>query len=79
MGSNSMTGSFPQRPFLGHLHGFSRGLPADPVRPNLPRSSSVPARRVRHQVRDGAVVMAFSAAASTGVALALLVLVTLAS
>jgi hypothetical protein len=57
---------------------LTRGLLADPVRPVLPRAS-VPVRRVRHQVRDGAVVMAFSAAASTGVALALLLLVSLAS
>jgi hypothetical protein len=31
-----------------------------------------PARRVRHEVRDGVAVIAFSAAASTGVALMLL-------
>jgi hypothetical protein len=36
-----------------------------------PSSSSSP-RRVRHEVRDGVAVMAFSAAASTGVALMLL-------
>jgi len=54
------------------------GLPADPVRPDLPRFAA-PARRVRHQVRDGAVVVAFSAAASTGLALALLLLTQLAS
>ena len=53
-------------------------LPADPVRPDLPRFAA-PARRVRHQVRDGAVVVAFSAAASTGLALALLLLTQLAS
>ena len=35
-------------------------------------------RRVRHDVRDGVVVIAFSAAASTGVALALLLLVRVA-
>jgi hypothetical protein len=35
-------------------------------------------RRVRHVVRDGVVVIAFSAAASTGVALALLLLVRVA-
>ena len=34
--------------------------------------------RVRHEVRDGFVVIAFSAAASTGVALALLLLVRVA-
>jgi hypothetical protein len=53
-------------------------LAADPVRPDLPRFAA-PARRVRQQVRDGAVVVAFSAAASTGVALALLLLTQLAS
>lgn len=35
-------------------------------------------RRVRHEVRDGVAVVAFSAAASTGLALALLLLVRLA-
>ena len=34
-------------------------------------------RRVRHEVRDGAVVVVFSATASTTVALALLLLVRL--
>jgi hypothetical protein len=37
-----------------------------------------PVRRVRHEVRDGAVVVAFSAVASTGTALALFLLVRLA-
>jgi hypothetical protein len=37
-----------------------------------------PARRVRHEVRDGVAVAVFSAAASTGVALALLLLAKLA-
>jgi hypothetical protein len=36
------------------------------------------ARRVRHEVRDGAAVVLFSAAASTGLALALLLLLRLA-
>ena len=40
--------------------------------------SGPPARRVRHAVRDGAVVVAFSALASSGLALALLLLVRLA-
>ena len=43
------------------------------VRPAPPRT--VPDRRVRHLVRDGVAVVAFSAAASTAVALALLLLV----
>jgi len=37
-----------------------------------------PVRRVRHEVRDGVVVVAFSAAASTGLALVLLLLVRVA-
>jgi hypothetical protein len=45
----------------------------------LPESStSHHAPRVRHQVRDGVAVIAFSAAASTLLALGLLLLVTLA-
>ena len=35
------------------------------------------ARRVRHEVRDGVAVIAFSAAASTGLATAMLLLVKL--
>jgi hypothetical protein len=45
---------------------------------SAPRAGAVPAapvrRRVRHQARDVAVLMTFSAGASTGVAVALLVL-----
>jgi hypothetical protein len=41
-------------------------------------STKSPARRVRHQVRDGLAVAAFSALASTGLALLLLLLLTLA-
>jgi hypothetical protein len=37
-----------------------------------------PARRVRHQVRDGVAVIAFSATASTALAVALLLLTQLA-
>jgi hypothetical protein len=40
--------------------------------------SGPPVRRVRHQVRDGLAVIAFSAVASTGLAVALLLLVRLA-
>jgi hypothetical protein len=36
-----------------------------------------PQRRVRHQARDAAVLMAFSAAVSVGVALALLLIASL--
>jgi hypothetical protein len=40
--------------------------------------SLTPARRVRHEVRDGVAVIAFSAAASTGVALVLLLVTRVA-
>jgi hypothetical protein len=40
--------------------------------------SGQPARRVRHEVRDGVAVIAFSAAASSALALALLLIVRLA-
>jgi hypothetical protein len=40
--------------------------------------SGQPARRVRHEVRDGVAVIVFSAASSTGLALALLLIVRLA-
>jgi hypothetical protein len=69
--TSTLSGHLPRQ--LSRLTG---GLP-DPVRPDVPRSSG-PARRVRHQVRDGVAVIAFSAAASTGVALALLLLVHVA-
>jgi hypothetical protein len=39
---------------------------------------TAPDRRVRHEVRDGFAVVAFSAAASTGFALALVLLARLA-
>ncbi|HET6152486.1 MAG TPA: hypothetical protein VFE15_05985 [Marmoricola sp.] len=39
--------------------------------------SVVPARRVRHEVRDGLAVMAFSAGASSAIALLCLLLVGL--
>jgi hypothetical protein len=40
--------------------------------------TAVPQRRVRQEVRDGLAVIGFSAVASTGVALALLLLVRFA-
>ena len=40
---------------------------------------TAPARRVRHEVRDGFAVIAFSAAASTALALALVLLTRLAA
>ena len=39
-----------------------------------PVAASTPVRRVRHQVRDGLAVMAFSAATSVGLATTLLLL-----
>lgn len=42
------------------------------------RGTPAPVRRVRHEVRDGVAVVAFSAAASTGVALVLLLLTRVA-
>ncbi|MGA8209747.1 MAG: hypothetical protein WB441_00490 [Nocardioidaceae bacterium] len=42
-----------------------------------PATAARPVRRVRHEVRDGVAVVAFSAAASTVLALVLLVLVQL--
>lgn len=41
--------------------------------------SAVPARRVRHEVRDGIAVMAFSAAVSLGITLVITLLVGLGS
>jgi hypothetical protein len=55
----------------GHLSGQLTGL----IAPEQPRRA---VRRVRHEVRDGLVVMAFSAVSSTVTALALLVLIRLA-
>ena len=46
--------------------------------PRQPAAQAVPTRRVRQEVRDGVAVVAFSAAASTGLALALLLLLRLA-
>jgi hypothetical protein len=62
-------------PVPRQLRRISQG-PADPARPDLPRVTA-PVRRVRHQVRDGVAVVAFSAGASTAIAV-LLVLVRLA-
>jgi hypothetical protein len=68
------------------LEGSSRmsiSLPGRASAPGRLRSPSVrplprPVRRVRHEVRDGVAVMVFSAAASTALAGAMLLLVTLA-
>jgi hypothetical protein len=49
----------------------------DPGHPGQPAADQ-PARRVRHQARDAATVMAFSAATSIGVAAFLLFLTVLA-
>ncbi len=59
--------------------GRSRAAPAaGPVTADPTDPTGTPARRVRHEVRDGIVVAAFSATASTGLALALLLLVRVA-
>jgi hypothetical protein len=75
------------------LARLDRGGPADPVRVgplpgqrsaggrlpgDAPGEPATPVRRVREEVRDGVVVIAFSATASTGVALMLLLLARLA-
>ena len=44
----------------------------------LPVEEEAPVRRVRHQARDAATLMAFSAATSLGVALCFLLLAVLA-
>jgi hypothetical protein len=44
----------------------------------LPVEEEVPVRRVRHQARDAATLMVFSAATSVGVAVAFLLLALLA-
>ena len=54
---------------------FAPGHPSGAV--TAPPVTQRPLRRVRHQVRDGAVVMAFSAVASTALAGAMLLVVTL--
>ena len=55
---------------------MNRTLP--PPAPSASAARAVAPRRVRHEVRDGAAVIAFSAAASTGLALALMLLARLA-
>ena len=60
---------------------LARGVPVGPASPADARAradSGAPVRRVRHEVRDGVAVIVFSAAASTGVALVLLLLVRVA-
>ncbi|MDI6908890.1 hypothetical protein [Nocardioides sp.] len=49
-----------------------------PAPPTIGAPVDAPVRRVRHQARDAATVMAFSAATSLSVALAFLVLALLA-
>ena len=61
------------------LSWLTRGVADDPTAPAADADAlATPARRVRHEVRDGVVVVAFSATASTGLALALLLLVRVA-
>jgi hypothetical protein len=79
-----MTVMLPQH-LPRRLSRLVRAIPGDPVRPARSddgRRSTVgtarPVRRVRHEVRDGVAVIAFSAAASTALAMVLLVLVRVA-
>jgi len=78
-----MTVMLPQH-LPRRLSRLVRAIPGDPVRPahDDGRRSTVvsarPVRRVRHDVRDGVAVIAFSAAASTALAMVLLVLVRVA-
>ncbi|MEO5708285.1 MAG: hypothetical protein ABIQ59_00485 [Nocardioidaceae bacterium] len=53
-------------------------MTSTPVAAPVTTPVTTPARRVRHEVRDGVAVIAFSAAASTGLALALVLLARLA-
>ena len=77
--SLTLPGHLPRR-----LSRLTRDTPAelprsrDAGRP-APSGTSAPVRRVRDEVRDGIAVLAFSAAASTAVALALLLLIGLAA
>ena len=72
--TSTLSGHLPRQ-----LIRLTRAIP-DPVRPPQAgtRTSSGPTRRVRHEVRDGMAVIAFSAVASTGLALVLLLLVHVA-
>ncbi len=60
------------------LSWLARGIADDTTAHDGADLPPTPARRVRHDVRDGVVVVAFSATASTGLALALLLLVRVA-
>jgi hypothetical protein len=78
-----MTVMLPQH-LPRRLSRLARAIPGDPVRPapdDGRRSTDVtgrPVRRVRHEVRDGVAVIAFSAAASTALAMVLLLVVRVA-
>jgi hypothetical protein len=71
--SGTLTRHLPRQVSRNLTERIAAGLPADPVRPAVPRAGA-PTRRVRHEVRDGAAVILFSAAASTGLALTLMLL-----
>jgi len=71
--SGTLTRHLPRQVPRNLTGRIAAGLPSDPVRPDLPRTGA-PSRRVRHEVRDGAAVILFSAAASTGLAVALMLL-----
>jgi hypothetical protein len=65
--------------FSGSRSGSRPGCRYAPSRlPAFPAGSGRPLRRVRHEVRDGFAVAAFSAASSTALAGAMVLLVRLA-
>jgi hypothetical protein len=78
-----MTVMLPQH-LPRQLSRLARAVPGDPVRPapddggRWADGAARPVRRVRHEVRDGVAVIAFSAAASTALAMMLLLLVRVA-
>lgn len=78
-----MTVMLPQH-LPRRLSRLTRAIPGDPVRraPDASRCSTDvtgrPVRRVRDEVRDGVAVIAFSAAASTALAMVLLLIVRVA-
>ncbi len=78
-----MTVMLPQH-LPRQLSRLARAVPGDPVRraPDAgrrhPEAAARPVRRVRHEVRDGVAVIAFSAAASTALAMLLLLLARVA-
>jgi hypothetical protein len=71
------TPDLARRPTI-HQTGRSKTMNGTLPRRGPTAPPALSPRRVRHEVRDGAVVVAFSAAASTTVALVFMLLVRLA-